>query len=73
LKPREHKYAVEHYVLFAITNTITMTLFFAFLDRSLVEGVILGVLAGLATLYWWRPSGPGRRRLESRDRRPKQW
>jgi hypothetical protein len=66
-KRRHRGYAAANRVKFSVTQSVVVLFTFTVLFRNVIAGLAGAVVALVFGLYWWRPGGPGRRRLQGRN------
>jgi hypothetical protein len=54
-------------VKFSVTQSFVILFTFTVLFRNIFAGLAGAAVALVFGLYWWRPGGPGPRRLEGRN------
>ena len=67
-KRRHQGYAAANRVKFSVTQSVVILFTFTVLFRNIFAGLIGAAAALVLGLYWWKPDGPGIRRLERRER-----
>lgn len=67
-KRRHQEYARANRVKFSVAQSLAILFVFTLAFRNIFAGVAGAVLTLALALYWWRPDGPGPRRLGGRNK-----
>jgi hypothetical protein len=67
-KQRRREYARANQVKFSVAQSVAILFVFTVAFRNIFAGLAGAAVTLLGALYWWRPGGPGARRLEGREK-----